>query len=463
MKVIILAGGGGTRLFPLSRKRRPKQFLHINKNKSLLAETVERFRQLVKAEDIVIVTGRDYLFSVQSELAECDASAVHIVLESAARNTAPAIALAAQYCCDVLGGSEDEALFVAPSDHIVRPISVYGDMVQKAAGKAREGQFVVFGAEAVRPETGFGYIEAREKQSDKTYKIKAFKEKPDKATAVEYIKKGNYFWNAGMFCFTWHTYREELRRYAAPVYRCILETYAQTAAAFSNMPGISIDYAVAEKTQRGVMVPLDLYWNDVGSWDALYEVLDKDSSGNAIKGDCISVNCSDSLLWGQSRLIAGIGLKDIMVVETDDVILVAQKGESQHVREIVNRLKARGRREVDEHTTIYYKWGYATLLNEGTGYRMKKLTINPGGVLPEKMHYHRAVHWIVTRGAALVGINGQVRMMHSNESVFIPMTTPYKIENPGKVPLIIIEVASGEYLGEDDEKFIGSEKDVIKG
>ena len=463
MKVIILAGGGGTRLFPLSRKRRPKQFLHINQNKSLLAETVERFRQLVKLDDIVIVTGKDYLFSVKSELADCDASAVHIVLESTARNTAPAIALSAQYCCDVLGAAADEPLFVAPSDHIVRPISVYGDIVQKAARQAQKGKFVVFGAKAIRPETGFGYIEAGAEQDDGVYEIKGFKEKPDRKTAAQYLENKNYFWNAGMFCFTWQTYCEELKKYAAPISQCIRATYDETAANFSKMPGISIDYAVAEKTQCGVMVPLDLYWNDVGSWDALYEVLEKDSSGNAVNGDCISVNCSDSLLWGQSRLIAGIGLKDIMVVETDDVILVAQKGESQHVREIVNMLKARGRREVDEHTTIYYKWGYATLLNEGTGYRMKKLTINPGGVLPERMHYHRAVHWIVTRGAAFVGINGESRMMHSNESMFIPMTTPYKIENPGRVPLIIIEVASGEYLGEDDEEFIGGEKDDRKG
>lgn len=458
MKVIILAGGGGTRLFPLSRKKRPKQFLHINQDKSLLAETIDRFRQIVKVTDIVIVTGKDYLFSVKSELAECNALGVHIVLENEARNTAPAIALAAQYCRDVLDGSENEPLFVAPSDHIVKQISIYNDIVQKAANEAQKGKLVVFGAKATKPETGFGYIEAGVKQENGVYEIKGFKEKPDKKTAIEYINQDNYFWNAGMFCFTWRTYYNELQKYAAPVARYIGETYNETAADFTNMPGISIDYAVAEKTQLGVMIPMDLYWNDVGSWDALYEVLEKDSAGNAVRGDCVNVNCNDSLLWSQSRLIAGIGLKDIMVVETDDVILVAQKGESQYVREIVNTLKARGRREVDEHTTIYYKWGQAALLNEGPGYCMRKLTINPGGVLPVRMHYHRAVHWIVTRGAAFIGIDGENRMMHGNESVFIPMTTPYSLENPGKVPLIIIEVASGEYLADDDVEYIDNTK-----
>lgn len=449
MKIIILAGGGGTRLFPLSRKCMPKQFLSIDSDKSLLAETLKRCGHLAQAADIVIVTNQDYVHHVRSELIGVGMGDAHIVLEPAARNTAPAIALAAKYCLDRLNCSMDEPLFISASDHIIRPAVSFQNSVLKAVEFAKKGKFVTFGLRAVRPETGFGYIEAGEKLGD-AYEVRAFKEKPDLATAESYVASGNYFWNSGLFAFTIGCFLEEARQYAPDIVAALGETYEESAANFANMPNISIDYAVAERSRRAVALPLKLYWNDVGSWDAIYDVLDKDDDGNAVRGDCVSLDCHNSLLLGQSRLIAGIGLEDVMVVETADVILVAQKGESQKVKDLVDILKERGRKEATEHTTMYLPWGSYTALGGGAGYRMKKMTINPGERIPMQMHYHRSEHWIVTSGTARVTIGDSAQMIHDNESVFIPKTTKHCLENPGKIPLVVVEVQNGNYLEDDD-------------
>lgn len=449
MKVIILAGGGGTRLFPLSRKSRPKQFLSVDKEESLLGETIARFKGIVRPEDIVIVTNKAYYHHVQTELLEAGVSGANVVLEPQSKNTAPAIALAVKFCQTQLNSNDDEVMFISTSDHIIRPAVTFHNAVIKAEELAKKGKFVTFGILPTKPETGFGYIETG-KDIDGALITSSFKEKPDLETAERYIVAGNYFWNSGMFAFRIDTYISELKNYAQDVFEHIHDSFVETVNDFCNMPDISIDYAVAEKSKIGVTLPLKLYWNDVGSWDAIYDVLDKDEDGNAIKGDVVTINCKDNLILGETRLIAGIGLKDIMIVETDDVILIAQKGESQQVKNLVNELQKRGRKEAVEHTTLYYKWGHQSVLGTGKNYKMKQLVIRPGESIESKMHYHRSVHWVVIQGAAEVIIDGEAQMLHDNESVFIPKTTYYSINNPGKISLILIEVENGEYLDDDD-------------
>ena len=282
------------------------------------------------------------------------------------------------------------------------------------------------------------------------FMVKSFKEKPDQVTAEKYVAAGSYYWNSGMFAFTIGHFMQELGAYQPDIYQLVSKTYADTLAQFAAMPNISIDYAIAEKSKKVVTIPLTAYWNDIGSWDAIYDVLDKDKDGNAVKGDCIPLGCTNTLMLGRSRLIAGIGLEDLLVVETDDVIVVAKKGESQKVKELVGELKKRGRREADEHTTMFRPWGSYTVLGEGPGYKMKKIIVNQGARLSLQMHYHRSEHWIVIGGTAQVTLGDEIKMVQENESVFIPLSTKHRLENPGRIPLEIIEVQNGKYLEEDD-------------
>lgn len=449
MKIIILAGGGGSRLFPLSRTCFPKQFLNIGNEQSLLVQTVQRFLPLVKPEDVVVITNQDYLHHVKAELAACQAEAAHIVLEPVGRNTAPAIALAARYCLDELKLDSDEILLVTPSDHIIQGSKSFIETVRKAAELAAAGKLVTFGIKPDKPETGYGYIQAGA-ACQGGYAVQAFQEKPDRATAEKYLTAGNYFWNSGMFAFSIDCIMQELASYQPEIAEQAAGGYAGLLADFAALPNISIDYAVAEKSNNVVTVPLTSYWNDIGSWDAIYEVLDKDEQGNAVRGDCMPIDCSNTLMLGRSRLIAGIGLEDLLVVETDDVILVAKKGESQKVKALVEKLKQQGRKEANENTTMYRPWGSYTVLGEGPGYKMKKITVSPGQRLSLQLHYHRSEHWIVTGGAARVTIGEEEKMVHENESVFVPQSTRHRLENPGRIPLEIIEVQNGSYLEEDD-------------
>lgn len=448
MKIIILAGGGGTRLFPLSRDCYPKQFLHVIGNKSLLAQTIERFLGLVEAKDIIIVTNERYIFHVQAELKAINAQEAHIITEPMGKNTAPAIALAQSYCQDVLQCGDDEILFVSPSDHLIKPIEVFQDLIRNAQDVAKDN-IVTLGIKPIKPEIGYGYIEA-EKNNNVAKKVISFKEKPDLSTAKEYIASGNYYWNGGMFMFSIATMQVELTKYMPAIIDITQNGYQYAVDNFVNMPEISIDYAVAEKSQKMMMIPMEnIYWNDIGSFDAIAEVL-SDKNNNVFKGDILTENCTDTMIIGDNRLIAGIDLENLMIIDTPDALLVAKKGESQKVKNIVNKLKQSKRKEAKENVTMYRSWGKYTLLTESEGYRVRKIEMNPGASLTMQMHYHRSEHWTVISGTGKTIINDIESIFTENQSTYISMGVKHKLSNPGKIPLIIIEVQSGKYINEDD-------------
>lgn len=448
MKIIILAGGGGTRLFPLSRDCYPKQFLHVIGDRSLLAQTIERFLGLVEAKDIIIVTNERYIFHVQAELKTINAQGAHIITEPIGRNTAPAIALAQTYCQDVLQCDDDEILFVSPSDHLIKPIDAFQDLIRNAQAIAKDN-IVTLGIKPTKPEIGYGYIEA-EKNNNLAKKVISFKEKPDLVTAKEYIASGNYYWNGGMFMFSIATMQAELTKYMPAIIDITQNGYQYTVDNFVNMPDISIDYAVAEKSQKMMMIPMEnIYWNDIGSFDAIAEVL-SDEDKNVFKGDILAENCTDTMIIGDNRLIAGIDLENLMIIDTPDALLVAKKGESQKVKNIVNKLKQNKRKEAKENVTMYRSWGKYTLLTESEGYRVRKIEMEPGASLTMQMHYHRSEHWTVISGTGKTIINDVESIFTENKSTYIPMGVKHKLSNPGKIPLIIIEVQSGKYINDDD-------------
>jgi len=454
MKVIVLAGGSGTRLFPLSRKCYPKQFLKIAGKKSLLAQTIDRFLTKVRPKDIIIVTNGDYKFIVEDILREERAEDASIILEPIGRNTAPAIALACQFCKEKLGANDDEVIFVAPSDHIVRPDKQFIKLAEQAETVAKNGNIVTLGVIPDKPDTGYGYIRAGKALPEGGFRVYAFKEKPAKEVAEAYLKAGNYYWNAGMFVFGIGTMLTELAKYEEKIVEIISKGYDSALAAFATMPNISIDYAVAEQSDKMAILPFDIYWNDIGSWDALAETMESDFSDNVADGDVELLDCNNTMALSNSRMVVGIGLDGMTIVETPDVVLVAKKGDSQKVKKVFEKLQLAERKETMENVTMFRPWGNYTILTEGDGFKVKRLVVNSGGKLSLQLHHKRSEHWTIVSGAACITIDDKSVVYKPNESAYIPIGSKHRLENNEKEPVVLIEVQVGRYLGEDDiERF----------
>ncbi|PKM98996.1 MAG: mannose-1-phosphate guanylyltransferase/mannose-6-phosphate isomerase [Elusimicrobia bacterium HGW-Elusimicrobia-3] len=453
MKAIILAGGSGTRLWPVSRYGMPKQFIKLNGGKSLLCQTVERLAAVVPLKDIFVITNEDYRFHVQADLRSVSPTIEdNVILEPVGRNTAPAIALVMRYCMEKLKCSKDEVIFICPSDHIIQPVEKFARYARQAEAAAKAGSIVTFGIKPSRPETGYGYIKkgAKTPGNGGVCKVAKFAEKPDAKTAAKYLLAGDYYWNSGMFSFTIATMLAEFKAYAPEISRKMPQTFSKMVADFKNMPSISIDYAVMEKSKKAALLPIDILWSDVGSWDSLHEVIAPDGDDNVKVGDVLALDTKRTVVMGEKRLISTIGLKDIIIIDTPDALLVAKRGQAQRVKEVVDMLKDRKRKEVVEHMTTYRPWGSYTILEEGSRYKIKRIVVKPGHKLSHQLHYHRSEHWIIVKGTAKVTLDKQTSLVHENESTYVPKSTEHRLENPGKVPLEMIEVQNGEYVGEDD-------------
>ncbi|MCA0950247.1 mannose-1-phosphate guanylyltransferase/mannose-6-phosphate isomerase [Shewanella chilikensis] len=454
---VIMAGGSGSRLWPLSRQQFPKQFLTLLGNDSMLQTTAQRLKG-IDHEPALVICNEEHRFSVAEQFRANAIKTSGIILEPVGRNTAPAIALAAM---QALKGGNDPLLLVLAADHVIKYEAAFCASVQQAVSFAKEDKLVTFGIVPTSPETGYGYIKRGEAQGENAgFSVTQFVEKPNLETAQEYHASGEYYWNSGMFLFKASTFLAELKTHRPDMFNSCEQAMTATQAdldfirvdkaAFETCPDDSIDYAVMEKTTKAVVVPMDCGWSDVGSWSALWEVSDKDEKGNACRGDVINVDTHNTYVHATEKLVTTIGLDGVVVVETKDAILVAKQSEVQQVKKVVEQLKAENRSEWQHHREVYRPWGKYDSIDNGERFQVKRITVKPGEKLSIQMHHHRAEHWIVVTGTAKVTNGDKELLLTENQSTYIPVGVIHALENPGKVPLELIEVQSGSYLGEDD-------------
>ncbi|WP_326517978.1 mannose-1-phosphate guanylyltransferase/mannose-6-phosphate isomerase [Acinetobacter sp. CAAS 2-6] len=464
MVPVILSGGSGTRLWPLSRSSYPKQFLSITEDQTLFQLTLERIYKLNQSlnnfQNPIIVTNENHRFIVAEQLRQKNINA-QILLEPTAKNTAPAIAAAADLA---LSYGEDPVLLILAADHVIHQQDAFNRSIEIGLAAAEAGQLVTFGVVPTAPETGYGYIKAvgtiQRDQATQAYNIEKFVEKPDLNTAQSYIDEGSYLWNSGMFMFKASVYLAELKKYHPAIAQHAkasvvnskndLDFIRLDKDSFEQSPEDSIDYAVMEKTDKAVVVPLCADWNDVGAWKSVWEISTKDEQGNVLRGDTIVESTTNTLVHAEHRLVSVLGLDDVVVIETSDAVLVANKNKVQDIKKIVEQLKKTHRSEVDQHRKVYRPWGSYDSINNGSRYQVKCIVVNPGQKLSLQMHHHRAEHWIVVNGTAKVRKGDETVLLTENQSIYIPLGETHALENPGKVPLELIEVQSGSYLGEDD-------------
>ena len=454
---VVLCGGSGTRLWPMSRRSLPKQFLPLLSDRSMLQETVLRLVSIPDVAGPVIISNNEHRFLVAEQLRDVGVISGAQILEPIGRNTAPAIAVAALQLASL---DSDAVMLVLPADHLIQDVKNFASAVQRAAALAAKDWLVTFGIKPDHAATGYGYIERGEIIQDDVFAVARFVEKPDEKTARGFLTNGSFFWNSGMFVFTAKKYLQELERFRPDILQGAREAWEKStkdldfirldAATFATCPAESIDYALMEKTDRAAMIPVDIGWSDVGSWSTLWEIGEKDAAKNVIRGDVHAIEVANCYIRAESRMVCVIGLKNVLVVETDDAVLIADTAHAQQVKDVVSHLDKSKREEHLSHKRVYRPWGYYESIDSGDRYQVKRIMVKPGAALSLQMHHHRAEHWVVVSGTARVTCGDKIVLLAENESTYIPIGTKHRLENPGKMPLFLVEVQSGGYLGEDD-------------
>ena len=450
MHGIILAGGSGSRLWPLSRELYPKQLLKVNSDKSLLERTFDRLMSIIDIDNILAITNTKHFSDIKMQLREYS-NDVRILAEPVTKNTAPAVAISTKFLLDC---GQDDIIIVVPSDHLIEDTQGFKKTIEKAKELAKEGYIVTLGVKPKTASTGFGYIKVSDKIKD-GYKVDSFKEKPNSKTANEYLKDGSYFWNCGIFVYKASVLMDSLKQYAPEIYKITQKFNFKVKEdidymTFNEYPSISLDYALIEKAKNVTMVQMDCDWSDLGSWDAVYEINKKDSKNNVKIGNVIEKNCENSMLYSSGRLVAGVGLKDVVIIETSDAILAADKNDTQNVKQIYETLKETKNDTHRIHTTVYRPWGYYTVLNHGEGYLTKMICVSRKGQLSLQSHNYRSEHWVVLSGIARVTLEDKVFMLKAGSSIDIPVKAIHSLANPYDTELKIIEVQKGDKLVEED-------------